>query len=141
MNKMPITTTVPRELEYPEIPFDKYLVYLSLSPVFLPDTIEGFMSLRLVPYRILPSGVIDKLEDDAYEESITRVWEKASTDPIFAKAMSMLMSMIARRIGSKCIMHHKCAVTLCRWIAVPQLSVNLLLRRYPSRLVWSRCFI
>jgi hypothetical protein len=93
---MAITTNNTITIEHPEIPYDKYLVYMSVSPIvnYENTDVEAALSLRLVPYRILPNGQIDKNEAAAYNESCGNVFEKSQEDAVLGQAAMALMSLI-----------------------------------------------
>jgi hypothetical protein len=90
---MPITIS-PKSVAFPEIPYDKSLVYLNISPIVQGAEIEAAMNLRVVPYRILPDGMVDVAEAMAYNESVGQAFAQSATDPALAAAAGVIFSAI-----------------------------------------------
>lgn len=86
---MPLVIT-PRQIAHPEIAFYKTLIYMSISPVVVDNHIEAAMSMRCVPYRILPDDTIDAAENMAKTVNVGAVFEQAKSDPALAKAASRI---------------------------------------------------
>lgn len=86
---MPLVIT-PRQIAHPEIAFDKTLISLAISPVIVDNHIDAAMSMRCVPYRIMPDDTIDAAENMAQTINIGAVFEQAKTDPALAKAASRI---------------------------------------------------
>jgi len=85
----------PRTIPFPDVPFDKGLVYLNLSPIVRgkEDPIYA-MNIRVVPYRILPDGSVEQNDQQGYSESIGDTSEQGKTDPYIAKAVAILLDAI-----------------------------------------------
>lgn len=90
---MPLQIT-PRTIAHPEIAFDKTLISLAISPVIVNNNIEAAMSMRCVPYRILPDDTIDVAENMAQTINIGAVFEQAKSDPALAKAVSRILDTL-----------------------------------------------
>lgn len=90
---MPITIT-PKTEQYPDLPYDKALVSLSIAPVVQGNNVEAALSLRVVPYRELPDGTIDTAESLAYTEAVGNVFERAQSDPALAAAAGAIYPAI-----------------------------------------------
>lgn len=86
---MPLQIT-PRTVAYPEIAYDKTLIYMSIGPVVVDDHIEGALSMLLEPYRVLPDGAIDVAKNMAKTINVGAVFQQAQTDPALAKAVSRI---------------------------------------------------
>lgn len=80
----------PRTLAHPEIAFDKTLISLAISPVIVDNHVEAAMSMRCVPYRVLPDDTIDAAENMAQTVNVGAVFEQAKSDPALAKAASRI---------------------------------------------------
>lgn len=86
---MPLQIT-PRTLAHPEITFDKTLISLAISPVIVDNHVDAAMSMRCVPYRVLPDDTIDAAENMAQTINVGAVFEQAKSDPALAKAASRI---------------------------------------------------
>lgn len=58
---MPITASIPIEYNGEQYPY--YGVNLAISPKWDSNDVGGTVALRLTPYRILPDGTIERLDD------------------------------------------------------------------------------
>lgn len=97
---MPLTIT-PRPLVEPNNPYDKTLINLAISPLVQGDSIEGAMSLRLTPYRVLSDGRIDVAESLAESISSGAVFAEAATDPALAKAVTAIWTALQTYLEDK----------------------------------------
>lgn len=91
---MPITTTNPVVLAYPDIPFDRLGVHLSISPVWGEKSVSGTMGLQVIPYRQLPDGTVEKREDLARSVGIGDIFAEAEHNPAFAEAMQTVWAAV-----------------------------------------------
>lgn len=98
---MAITSTNPTTIPHPEIPYDKYLVYLSMSPIIQGSEIEGAMNLTLKRYRVLPSGAIDVNDSLTVMEAVGDCYARAQTDPVLAAAMGAILPAIQQFITDR----------------------------------------
>ncbi len=98
---MSIVTSVPVEIVNPDIPYDKLGIYMSISPVWGEKSIGGVASLRVVPFRVLPDGTIDKREDKARDLVIDNVFEEYAKDPVFAETMNQIWKGLQEYITHK----------------------------------------
>lgn len=96
---MPIAIT-PKDSPHPEIPYDKALVYLNISPIVSGDQVEAAVNIRVVPYRII-DGQVDTLESAAYNESIAGAFAKAQTDPALAAAEAAIFPALQAFITAR----------------------------------------
>ena len=85
-------TITPREITYPKIPYDKPLIYLSISPQIHQredgtQFVEAAMSMTIEPCRYLPDGTIDVAANLRHTVNIGAVFEQAKSDPALAKAV------------------------------------------------------
>lgn len=87
---MPITTTNPVVVDHPDIPFDRLGVHLAISPTWGRADVGGSMSLRLVPYRQLPDGTVEKREDLARNMAVGDIFAEAQANPVFAQAFGQM---------------------------------------------------
>lgn len=98
---MPILATSPSTVVHPEIPYDKYLVELTLAPVVIANNIEGAMSLKLTPYRYLPDGTLDTNQAGVRYEGCGACYAQAETDPALAAAMAAILPAIQAFITAR----------------------------------------
>ena len=98
---MPITTSTPVAIINPEIPYDRLGIQLAIAPIFKESDVEGTMALRVIPYRVLVDGKIDKREDLAKSISVADIFTESQTDPAFASAMAQIWTAIQGYIIAK----------------------------------------
>lgn len=98
---MPITTSAPKTVTHPDIPFDCLGVSLAISPVWQPTDVEAAVSIRAVPYRVLPDGSIDKDENAAWTFNTGSAFADAQNDPALAVAAGTLMTVIQNFLTAK----------------------------------------
>ena len=98
---MPIITAVPAQSTHPEIPFDKLGVHLNIAPIWSEKSVSGSCSIRVVPYRELPDGTIERREDLARMLSIADIFAESATDPDFGAAMAQVWTGIQQYIVAK----------------------------------------
>lgn len=98
---MAIISTTPKTFTHPDIPFDRLGVSLAISPVWQPTDVEAAMSIRAVPYRVLPDGSIDKDENSAWTFSTGSAFADAQNDSALAVASSTLMTAIQDFLTAK----------------------------------------
>lgn len=82
------------------------LVHMSISPkydlaVTTAEAIEGVVALKLVPYRILESNLLDVWLDGAYSYVIDNVYQAASIDDALAQSMGTVLYGIQQFIQTK----------------------------------------
>lgn len=97
---MPITIT-PKAEQHPDIPYDKALVSLAISPIVQGTNVEAAMALRVVPYRELPDGTIDTNEALAYNEAIGNVFERSRSDPALAAAAGVVFDAVQQFLTAR----------------------------------------
>lgn len=98
---MPILSAVPTAIESPEISYDRLGVQLAVSPIWQEKDVRGTLALRVIPYRVLPDGRVDKREDLARSVSIGDIFEEATKDPSFATAMDQVWTALQAYILAK----------------------------------------
>lgn len=91
---MPIVTSNPATLTYPEIPFDRLGVHLSIAPTWQPKDVSGTLSLYVIPYRQLPDGTVEKRDDLARSLSVGDIFEESARNPAFAQAMQTVWGAV-----------------------------------------------
>lgn len=97
---MPITIQ-PKTEAYPDIPYDKALVSLAISPIVNGSAVEAALSLRVVPYRVLPDDTIDTNEALAYNEAIGNVFERSRSDPALAAAAGVVFDAVQQFLTAR----------------------------------------
>lgn len=98
---MPLQIT-PRTVVNPEIPYDKTLVSLAISPIVLDGDIEAAMSMRCVPYRVV-DGAIESREDYAVTVNSGAVFAESAMDPALAAAAQQIWDALQNYITAKSI--------------------------------------
>ena len=96
---MPLQIT-PRTVANPEIPYDKTLVSLAISPIVLGSDIEAAMSLRCVPYRVV-DGAIESREDLAVTINSGAVFAESEQDPAIAAAAQKIWDALQTYLSAK----------------------------------------
>lgn len=96
---MPLQIT-PRTVANPEIPYDKTLVWMAISPIVLESDIEATMNLRCVPYRVI-DGVVESREDLAVTINSGAVFAQAQQDPALAAAASAIWDALQTYLSAK----------------------------------------
>lgn len=96
---MPLQIT-PRAVANPEIPYDKTLVSLAISPIVLGGDIEAAMSMRCVPYRVV-DGAIESREDLAVTINSGAVFAEAQQDPALAAAAAAIWDALQTYLEAK----------------------------------------
>lgn len=98
---MPIITVAPDTITHPEIPFGKLGVHLSIAPIWKTNDVSGTCSIRVIPYRTLPDGTVERREDLARMYSVADIFEESVTDPAFSAAMQKVWAGIQDYIVAK----------------------------------------
>lgn len=100
---MPITSQNPVTVDYPEIPFDRLLVSIAVSPLIVAGgtAVEGAASLRCVPYRVRPDGQIETRDDRGWSYSTSQMFADSANDPALAAAVSVMFSSIQQFLSAK----------------------------------------
>lgn len=96
---MPLQIT-PRTVANPEIPYDKTLLSLAISPIVLGGDIEAAMSLKCVPYRVI-DGVVESREDLAVTINSGAVFAQAQQDPALAAAAQAIWDALQTYLSAK----------------------------------------
>ena len=96
---MPLQIT-PRTVANPEIPYDKSLVSLAISPIVQGGDIEAAMSMRCVPYRVI-DGAIESREDLAVTINSGAVFAESAQDPALAAAAQTIWTAIQTYLSTK----------------------------------------
>lgn len=91
---MPITPTKNKPIVEPTIPYDRYLVNLSISPIVQETDVEAAMSLTLTPYRVLSDGSIDVNAEGRISDNNGACFASAATDPVMAQAAGAIFAAI-----------------------------------------------
>ena len=85
---------------YPYVKFQLAISYKDM-PSGLASELEGVISLRLIPYRILESGLDETWEDGAYSTVIDNVYTEASFDNALLHSMGLVLTGIQEFIQAK----------------------------------------
>lgn len=96
---MPFTIN-PTTVENPEIPFDKALIYLAISPIIQGGDIEGALSVRVVPYRKI-NNKIETREDKAISINSGSVFADSAVDPVLAQAVTTISTALQTYLAAK----------------------------------------
>lgn len=101
-------TITPREIAYPKIPYDKPLIYLSISPQIHQNEdgtqfVEAAMSMTIDPCRYLPDGTIDVAKNLRETINVGAVFEQAKSDPALAAAAQAIWDALQTYITDKAI--------------------------------------
>lgn len=101
-------TITPREITYPEIPYDKPLIYLSISPQIHQredgtQFVEAAMSMTIDPCRYLPDGTIDVAANLRHTVNCGAVFEQAKSDPALAAATQAIWGALQAYLTAKAI--------------------------------------
>ena len=97
---MPFTIT-PREIKDGEIPYDKTLINLAISPIIQESDIKAAMNLTCTPYRVLIDGTIESRPDLAMSFLSGDVFAEAVTDPALATAAATIWTAIHGYLTAK----------------------------------------
>lgn len=98
---MPIITAAPEQITNPDIPFDKLGVHLSIAPIWQDKDVSGACSIRVVPYRKLPDGTVERREDKARMYSVADIFDESVKDPAFGAAMQKVWTGVQEYIVAK----------------------------------------
>ena len=98
---MPILTTTPKAITFPEIPYDRLGVSLAISPIWKPNDVEAGVSIMAIPYRVLPDGSIDRLDAAAWSYNNGQVFADSLTDPALAAAAGAMMDAVQAFLAAK----------------------------------------
>ena len=98
---MPLTIT-PRTVANPEIPYDKSLISLAISPIVMDGHIEAAMSMRCVPYRVI-DGAVESREDMAVTINSGAVFAESQQDPALAAAATQIWDALQTYLVAKSI--------------------------------------
>lgn len=97
---MPITASIPIEYNGEQYPY--YGVNLAISPKWDPTEVGGTVAMRLTPYRILPDGTIEKLDDLAKAVVYLDVFTEINAgDTQLGMAVNLIMGSIQQFILDK----------------------------------------
>jgi hypothetical protein len=101
---MAIELQTPIGVNHPEIPYTQVAVSFSTAPLWITDPetksiigMEGAASLKLVPYRTLPGGALDKLSDDdprCLAFSSGQIFADAAQDPAMAAFVTGFLALV-----------------------------------------------
>ena len=91
----------PKDISYPEIPYDKTLVSLSIAPVINGSDIDAAMSLTATPYRVLPDGKIEANENLRRFFNYGSVFIDATQDQTLADAAQGVWAAIQGFLTAK----------------------------------------
>ena len=80
----------PKTIKYPDIPFDKVAIQLSIAPIFGTVDYKIAVNVRAIPYRKLPDGTIEKNESLAETFVTGDADADAKNDPALETAMSKI---------------------------------------------------
>lgn len=97
---MPLIIT-PKPLSHPEIPYDRVMVSLSISPIVRGTDIDAAMSMTATPYRTLPDGEIETREDLRQYFNSGQVFVDAQSDPALAVAATAVWDAIQTFLVAK----------------------------------------
>lgn len=97
---MPFSIT-PRAIPDGELPYDKTLINLAISPIVQEGDIEAAMNLTCTPYRVLSDGTVESRPDLAFSFLSGAVFAKAQDDPALATAASAIWSAIQGYLTAK----------------------------------------
>lgn len=91
----------PKQLAHPEIPYDQVAIQLNMSPVFKADDYVTAVNMRVIPYRALPDGTLDKSEALAVSFTSADVAADAASDPAMATAIAKIGAALQEWVEAK----------------------------------------
>lgn len=97
---MPFQIT-PRPIPDGELPYDKTLINLAISPIIEGNDIEASMVLTGTPYRVLSDGTIESRPDQSFSFMSGAVFAEAQTDSALAQAASAIWAAIQGYLTAK----------------------------------------
>jgi hypothetical protein len=96
---MPLQASTPLIIDGVEYPY--YAAHLSISPLWQEKSIGGSVNMRLIPYRLNESGVIESLPNEAKSVLFIDIFAEAQSDTQIASAVQTIMSGLQQFITDK----------------------------------------
>jgi hypothetical protein len=96
---MPLISSQPTIFEGNEYPY--FGINLSISSLWQPTDVGGSVALRLIPYRTLEDGTIEKLDDQPKSAVYFDVFQEAQNDPALAEIVTTIMGALQQFITDK----------------------------------------